>query len=77
MDWKLDPSGGALAGSTRWPVRTTSAISPNIIHRAKEGTGAQEGRPKTFPNVRQSSLIVTGLGAVALTAPVASPFCSR
>ncbi len=48
---KVYPNCWAYAGNTRWPVTTTSAISPISTRKAKTGTGAQEGRCKTFPRV--------------------------
>ena len=54
---------------TRWPVSSISAISPSSERRTKDGTGAQEGRRRVSPRQRQNARIVTGSGAVTLTAP--------
>src|ERR1041385_4925326 len=63
------PGRAAPAGTARWPVSRTSAISPKARRSTNAGTGAQLGRRSVLPSVVQNSFILTGSGAVAFTAP--------
>ena len=64
---------------TKYPVPYTAwtKVVRGIVRgrfRAGRDSGApsHEGRCMTFPSVRQNSFIVSGFGAVALTAPLAA-----
>lgn len=43
----------------------------------KPGTASHDGLPRAFPSAELNSLLVTGLGAVALTGPEMDSFSSE
>src|SRR5512141_2782761 len=70
----VNPRSRAFFGRTRWPSRTTVDISPRASVSAAAGTFAKLGRWRARPRAVANSRIVTGFGAVPLTAPETAAF---
>ncbi len=76
-DNDAQPNGAGMRGRTR-RVRTPAgqAAGGARTARANAGTGIQDGRPSVEPSAEHSSVMRTGLGAVALYTPLKAGWVS-
>src|SRR6188474_178189 len=63
-------------GTARWPVRTTSDISPSATFSTVAGMRNRHGRLSTAASVFENARLFSGVGAVTLTAPATPGFVS-